>query len=132
MQKAQNFISSTRYLITISRPNLSTKVIESRSSSNVWNFIIHFLQLHSCILLQLCQRSRSSESQCHLMWRSWQFQMTKMSTYLRCFCDLCVVWMVCFWLKSILVLSSISVSNGKKLIIQIISRVGTYFSKLFP
>ena len=38
------------------------------------------------------------------MWRPYQLQMTKMSTYFKCFCDLCAMRMVCFWPKSILVL----------------------------
>ena len=46
--------------------------------------------------------SRSSEVQYHLMWRSYQLKFTKMLTYFKCFCDMCVTRMVLFWLKCIL------------------------------
>ena len=67
-------------------------------------FATHKIQLHVSIPLKLAQRSRSSEGECHLMWGPYELQMTKMSTYFKCYCDLCVTQTVGFRLKNILVL----------------------------
>ena len=96
--------SVNTYIFPIFRSGLSTRVILSKSRSNKYNFIINIIQLPACIPLKLAQRLISSEGRYHLMWRPYQLQMTKMSTYFKCFCDLCAMRMVCFWPKSILVL----------------------------
>ena len=62
------------------------------------NFTACLYSTKACSMAKIISRSME------LMWVSYELQATKEYTpiYFKCVCDLCVTWMVLFWLKSIL------------------------------
>ena len=102
--------SAYRYILTISRLSLSIKVTGSRSRSNEnMTYFIKLLLLYAYIPLKLTYKvkviSRSRSLKCKGQIKGIQFQFF---IYCKCFCDLCVMRMICLRLKGILVAFSIS------------------------